>query len=67
MHEVDPKRIGIIGLSYGGKWATFASCLDARFVLRGLVRSRHRWAIGDIRTRRWRFNFNELFTIIRED
>jgi hypothetical protein len=29
--EVDPARIGIIGLSYGGKWAMFASCLDARF------------------------------------
>jgi dienelactone hydrolase len=29
--EVDPKRIGIIGLSYGGKWAMFASCLDDRF------------------------------------
>ena len=31
MPEVDPERIGIIGLSYGGKWAMFASCLDARF------------------------------------
>jgi dienelactone hydrolase len=31
MPEVDPKRIGIIGLSYGGKWAMFASCLDERF------------------------------------
>lgn len=31
MSEVDPKRIGIIGLSYGGKWAMFASCLDERF------------------------------------
>jgi dienelactone hydrolase len=31
MPEVDPARIGIIGLSYGGKWAMFASCLDARF------------------------------------
>jgi dienelactone hydrolase len=29
--EVDPKRIGIIGLSYGGKWSMFASCLDDRF------------------------------------
>jgi dienelactone hydrolase len=29
--EVDPDRIGIIGLSYGGKWAMFASCLDERF------------------------------------
>lgn len=29
--EVDPARIGIIGLSYGGKWAMFASCLDDRF------------------------------------
>jgi len=29
--EVDPTRIGIIGLSYGGKWSMFASCLDQRF------------------------------------
>lgn len=29
--NVDPKRIGIIGLSYGGKWSMFASCLDERF------------------------------------
>lgn len=31
MKEVDPQRIGIIGLSYGGKWSMFASCLDDRF------------------------------------
>jgi dienelactone hydrolase len=31
MPEVNPDRIGIIGLSYGGKWSMFASCLDARF------------------------------------
>jgi gamma-glutamyltranspeptidase/glutathione hydrolase len=31
MPEVDPKCIGIIGLSYGGKWSMFASCLDERF------------------------------------
>jgi hypothetical protein len=31
MPEVDPRRIGIIGLSYGGKWSMFASCLDERF------------------------------------
>jgi dienelactone hydrolase len=29
--EVDARRIGIIGLSYGGKWSMFASCLDERF------------------------------------
>jgi dienelactone hydrolase len=29
--NVDPKRIGVIGLSYGGKWSMFASCLDQRF------------------------------------
>jgi dienelactone hydrolase len=28
---VDPARIGIIGLSYGGKWSMFASCLYDRF------------------------------------
>ena len=31
MPEVDPQRIGIIGLSYGGKWSMFASCLDDKF------------------------------------
>jgi Prolyl oligopeptidase family len=29
--EVDPARIGVMGHSYGGKWAMFASCLDDRF------------------------------------
>lgn len=29
--QVDPKRIGIIGLSYGGKWTMFASCLYDKF------------------------------------
>lgn len=29
--NVDPKRIGIVGHSYGGKWAMFASCLYAPF------------------------------------
>lgn len=29
--EVDPRRIGVMGHSYGGKWAMFASCLDDRF------------------------------------
>ena len=30
-HEVDPRRIGIVGHSYGGKWALFGSCLDDRY------------------------------------
>ena len=29
--EVDPQRVGVMGHSYGGKWAMFASCLDERF------------------------------------
>lgn len=29
--EVDPARIGIMGHSYGGKWALVAACLDARW------------------------------------
>jgi dienelactone hydrolase len=29
--EVDDKRIGIVGHSFGGKWAMFASCLFDRF------------------------------------
>jgi pimeloyl-ACP methyl ester carboxylesterase len=28
---VDPGRIGVIGHSYGGKWALFASCLFEKF------------------------------------
>ena len=28
---VDPARIGIVGHSYGGKWALFASCLSDKF------------------------------------
>jgi dienelactone hydrolase len=31
MPEVYPERIGIIGLSYGGKWSMFASCLYDKF------------------------------------
>jgi hypothetical protein len=31
MPEVIPDRIGIIGLSYGGKWSMFASCLHEPF------------------------------------
>ena len=31
MPEVDSARIGIIGLSYGGKWSMFASCLYDKF------------------------------------
>ncbi len=29
--EVDPERIGIVGHSFGGKWAMFASCLHQPF------------------------------------
>lgn len=29
--DVDPVRIGIVGLSYGGKWSMFASCLHEKF------------------------------------
>jgi len=29
--EVDAKRIGILGHSYGGKWSMFASCLFDKF------------------------------------
>ena len=29
--DVDAKRIGIIGHSYGGKWSMFASCLHEKF------------------------------------
>jgi dienelactone hydrolase len=29
--DVDPQRIGIIGLSYGGKWSMFSSCLCDKF------------------------------------
>jgi hypothetical protein len=29
--EVDPARIGVVGHSYGGKWAMFSACLDEGF------------------------------------
>lgn len=29
--KVNPKRIGVMGHSYGGKWAMFTACLDERF------------------------------------
>jgi hypothetical protein len=29
--EVDPQRVGVMGHSYGGKWALFASCLYDKF------------------------------------
>jgi len=29
--EVDPKRIGIVGHSYGSKWSMFSSCLYEKF------------------------------------
>lgn len=29
--EVDPKRVGTVGHSYGGKWAMFASCLYDKY------------------------------------
>jgi hypothetical protein len=29
--QVDPKRIGVVGHSYGGKWAMFASCLYDKY------------------------------------
>jgi len=31
MPEVDAKRVGVLGHSYGGKWAMFASCLYEKF------------------------------------
>jgi hypothetical protein len=31
LSNVDPERIGIVGHSYGGKWAMFASCLYEKF------------------------------------
>jgi len=31
LRDVDPKRIGVVGHSYGGKWAMFAACLYDKF------------------------------------
>ncbi len=31
LENVDPARIGVVGHSYGGKWAMFASCLYEKF------------------------------------
>lgn len=59
LNEVDPKRIGIVGHSYGGKWAMFASCLFDQFACaawsdggivfdesRGNVNYWERWYLG---------------------
>ena len=40
--EVDPGRIGIVGHSYGGKWALFAGALYERFAAVGVVGPRDR-------------------------
>ena len=40
--SVDPKRVGVVGHSYGGKWAMFAACLYDKFACGGVVRRRHR-------------------------
>jgi hypothetical protein len=57
--NVDPQRIGIVGHSYGGKWAMFGSCLFDKFACavwsdpgivfdekRGNVNYWERWYIG---------------------
>lgn len=31
LREVDARRVGVVGHSYGGKWAMFASCLYDKF------------------------------------
>jgi len=57
--QVDAKRIGVVGHSYGGKWAMFASCLYDKFACavwsdlgvvfdekRGNVNYWERWYLG---------------------
>ncbi len=39
--EVDPERIGIVGHSFGGKWAMFASCCSTSLPAPFTFRSRH--------------------------
>lgn len=59
LESVDPKRIGVVGHSYGGKWAMFASCLHDKFACavwsdlgvvfdekRGNVNYWERWYLG---------------------
>ncbi len=59
MEQVDAERIGIVGHSYGGKWAMFASCLYDKFACaawcdggivfdekRGNVNYWERWYLG---------------------
>ncbi len=59
LKQVDPQRIGIVGHSYGGKWAMFASCLYDKFACaawsdggivfdekRGNVNYWERWYLG---------------------
>ena len=57
--QVDPQRIGIVGHSYGGKWAMFASCLYEPFACAawsdgGIVfdeKSRERQLLGTLVSR----------------
>ncbi|MBY0527456.1 MAG: sialidase [Gemmataceae bacterium] len=59
LEQVDAKRIGVVGHSYGGKWAMFASCLYDKFACaawsdggivfdekRGNVNYWERWYLG---------------------
>ena len=50
LEEVDPKRIGLMGLSLGGYYAPRAVAFEPRFALGAVWGANHNW--GEVQTRR---------------
>jgi dipeptidyl aminopeptidase/acylaminoacyl peptidase len=51
--EVDSARIGVVGHSFGGKWAMFASCLHDRFVCAVWIDPGVDWNEKDANANNW--------------
>ncbi len=51
--QVDPARIGVVGHSFGGKWAMFASCLYDRFACAAWVDPGVVWNEKDANANYW--------------
>jgi len=53
MEQVDARRIGVVGHSFGGKWAMFASCLYDRFACAAWVDPAIVWKEKDPNANYW--------------
>ena len=53
LEQVDAKRIGVVGHSFGGKWAMFASCLYDRFACAAWVDPAIVWKESDPNANYW--------------